>query len=131
MTSTSILTDVKKTLNLADDFTAFDLDVMMHINSVLATLNQLGVGPDDGFMIEDADATWEEFLGTDPRYNSAKTVVYLQVRLYFDPPQTSHHVASAQKQIDELLTRLNLLREDLTWVAPPAPTPPDWWCTTF
>lgn len=117
----SILTGIKKTLNLQADYEAFDQDVLMHINTVFSTLNQLGVGPALGFMIEDESKTWDEFFGTDPRLNHIKTYVYLRVRLLFDPPTTGYHVKAMQDQITELEWRLNAQREDTQWTDP---TPP-------
>lgn len=119
--SESILKSVKKTLNLQPDYEAFDPDVVMHVNSVFSTLNQLGVGPASGFMIEDGGPTWSEFLGNDPRLNHIKTYVYLRVRLLFDPPATGFHTKAMQEQIQELEWRINAQREDTQWVDP---TPP-------
>ena len=53
----SILTSVKKLLGLTEEYTAFDADLIMHINSVLMILRQMGVGPQEGFGISDATAT--------------------------------------------------------------------------
>lgn len=120
----SILKSIKKTLNLAPDYTAFDEDVLIHINTVFGTLNQLGVGPALGFMIDDEGPTWYEFLGNDPRLNPVKTYVYLRVRLLFDPPATGHHVTAMQEQIKELEWRLNAQREDTQWTDPNPPVVP-------
>ena len=128
MTTTSILTDVKKVLNVPDEYTAFDLDILMHINTAFATLNQLGIGPVDGFEIEDKTTTWDAFT-TNPKYNSVKTYICLQVRTWFDPAQTAHHVTAMQHQIDELVSRLSILRESDSWTPPPAPVATTW-CTT-
>jgi hypothetical protein len=117
----SILDDTKKNLGIAPDYTAFDLDVKMHINSALATLNQLGVGPAAGFEVVDSTAQWVDFLGTDVRYNAAKTYVFLKTRLVFDPPATSYLIAAVEKQIDELEWRLNVLREETAWIDPLPP----------
>lgn len=117
----SILKSVKITLNLQPEYEVFDDVVLMHINTVFSTLNQLGVGPTQGFMIQDAGQMWSEFLGNDPGLNHVKTYVYLRVRLLFDPPSTGYHVAAMQKQIEELEWRLNAQREDTKWVEP---TPP-------
>ena len=117
----SILQSVKKTLNLAADYQAFDEDVLMHINSVFVTLNQLGVGPTEGFAIEDGNATWSQFLGNDKRLNNIKTYIYLRVRLLFDPPATGFHVTAMKEQITELEWRINAQREDTQWTEP---TPP-------
>lgn len=117
----SILTSTKKALNLAADYTAFDPDVIMHINSAFSTLHQLGVGPDAGFMIEDASPTWVAFLGVDQRLNHVKTYVFLRVRMLFDPPTTGYHVEAMKEQIKELEWRLNAQREDTQWVDPLPP----------
>lgn len=118
----SILNDTKKNLGISADYTAFDLDVKMHINSALSTLGQLGIGPAQGFEVTDDTAQWADFLGTDLRLNSAKTYVYLKTRLVFDPPATSYLIAAVQKQIEELEFRLNVVREETGWTNPlPAP----------
>lgn len=129
--STSILNSIKKVLNLPIDDTDFDQDVLMHVNSVFATLAQLGVGPPTGFMIEDATTTWDAFLGTDLLLNSVKSYMYLKVRLMFDPPQNPHIFTALEKNAQEFEWRLNVTREGETWVPPtPPPTPPVpmcWW----
>jgi hypothetical protein len=114
----SILSNVKKMCNLVDEDTSFDLDIITHINSVFSTLNQLGIGPVNGFMIEDKIPTWDAFFGDDPRLNNIKTYVYLRVRMLFDPPQTGFHTEAMKEQIKELEWRLNVQREDEAWVDP-------------
>lgn len=116
--SDSILTSTKKILGIAGDYDAFDLDIITHINSVFATLTQLGVGPVEGFMIEDSVAVWGDLLGADPRLNSVKTYVYLRVRMLFDPPATSHLVDAFKQQVQEFEWRLNVQREGESWVDP-------------
>lgn len=105
----SILNSVKKTLGLDPSYTAFDMDVIMHINSTLSTLETMGVGKEGGFFIEDDTATWEQFIGTDPRLNSVKTYIQLRVRLVFDPPATSFALAAFEKQIEEIGWRLTMV----------------------
>lgn len=118
----SILTSIKKNLGLLEDYTAFDEDILLHINSVFSTLNQLGIGPVEGYMIEDKSATWDAFLGSDPRLNSVKTYVYLRVRLLFDnASMTSYLMGSMKEQIQELEWRLNVQREGESWTDPNAP----------
>lgn len=121
----SILTDTKKVLGIAEDYTAFDADVIMHINTVFATLNQLGLGPEEGFMIEDETAEWSDFIGEDIRENSVKTYVYLRVRMLFDPPTTSYLLAAMEKQYQELEWRLSTHREATQWVSPFPPAAAD------
>src|SRR3954453_6607329 len=111
----SILNSTKKILGIASDYTAFDLDVITHINSAFSTLTQLGVGPAEGFMIEDDTAVWTDFILGDPEYNQVKSYVFLRVRLLFDPPATSYLITAYQDQIRELEWRLNTHREETQW----------------
>ena len=106
-----ILESVKKVLGVAPDYLAFDPDIVMHINSAFSVLHQLGVGPDEPFMIEDETATWTEFLGTERGVNSVKSYVYLRVRLLFDPPATSFALGAMEKQIEELGWRISTYME--------------------
>lgn len=119
--ATSMLTNVKKIVGLAEADTSFDPDIIMHTNAVLSVLTQLGIGPEDGFMIEDATPTWEDFLVGDKRLNMVKTYVYLRVRLLFDPPSTSFVIESLNKQIEELEVRMSIVREGDSWVDPNPP----------
>ena len=112
-TTTSILRSTKKALGLSDDYTVFDVDVIMHINTVFAFLNQLGVGPEEGFSIEDDTAVWEDFT-TDVRLNAVKSYVYLRVKLLFDPPATSFAISAFEKQVSEMEWRLNMSYETYT-----------------
>ena len=122
---TSILTSTKKILGLAADYAAFDLDIITHINSAFSTLAQLGIGPNTGYMIEDAEDEWSDFLEDDnPQYNAVKSYLYLKVRQLFDPPTTSYLITATEKQIQELEWRLTALREETKWVAP-TPRPVD------
>jgi hypothetical protein len=124
--SESILTSTKKILGLEADYTAYDLDIMIHINSALSTLTQLGVGPTEGFMIEDASTLWSDFLGSDLRLNAVKQYVYLKVRSVFDPPQSSYAVTAMNEQIKEHEWRLNTVMEASIWTDPdPDPLPED------
>ncbi|HET9787099.1 MAG TPA: hypothetical protein VFP47_08200 [Pyrinomonadaceae bacterium] len=116
--SDSILTSTKKILGITEEYEQFDLDIITHINSVFSTLTQLGVGPAEGFMIEDKTATWAAFLGTDPRINSVKSYMYLRVRLLFDPPQSSYAITALQKQAEEMEWRLNVHMEHTIWTDP-------------
>lgn len=117
----SILKSTKKILGLETEYTVFDLDIITHINTAFSTLNQLGVGPVDGFMIEDDTAEWADFLEDETKINSVKTYVYLKVRLLFDPPTTSFAITAYEKQLSELEWRLNVHREDTQWVDPNPP----------
>jgi hypothetical protein len=111
----SILDTMKKTLNIDPSDDAFDTDIMIHINSVFLSLNQLGVGPIDGFAITGSEETWEQYLGTtDKNLSAVKSYMYLRVRLLFDPPATSFAITSYEKQIDMFEFRLNVQAERTT-----------------
>lgn len=104
----SILDTTKKALGISPDDPTFDVDIIMHINSVFGTLAQLGVGTEDGFEIEDKSSLWAEYLGGNKLINSVKSLMYLQVRLWFDPPTTSFDLTAKQDQLKELQWRLTV-----------------------
>lgn len=118
MAASSILTSIKKSLGIEEGYTAFDPDIVMYINTALSTLNQLGIGPVDGFQITDKTATWESLIGTDPRLNFVQTYVLLKVRLLFDPPATSFAIDAIKTQITEYEWRINVFREVSIWPFP-------------
>lgn len=107
----SILTSVKKLLGIDDEYTHFDVDIIMHINSVFAVLTQLGVGPSEGFSITDSFATWEDFFQETPHMEMVKSYMYMKVRLMFDPPTSSSVLSAMERQIAELEWRLNFTAE--------------------
>ena len=102
----SILTSIKKLLGITESCTDFDTDIIMHINTVLMTLNQLGVGT-EGFQIEDKNAVWSDFIKSD-KLAATKSYVYLRVKLLFDPPLNSAIVEAIKESIRELEWRLNV-----------------------
>lgn len=106
----SILTSIKKMLGIDEEYTHFDADIIMHINSVLMILTQLGVGPAEGFVIEDDTSTWVDFI---PESNAAqlhavKSYIFMKVKLIFDPPLSSAVIDSMNRQIAEFEWRLNV-----------------------
>lgn len=109
----SILTSIKKLLGIEKDYTHFDADIIIHINSVFMILTQLGVGPSEGFTIMDDSSTWDEFLPDSDlvKLSSVKSYVYLKVRLLFDPPSSSAVIESTNRLISELEWRLNVAAE--------------------
>lgn len=107
----SILTSIKKMLGIEQEYTQFDLDIILNINSVLMTLSQLGVGPETGFAIIGAEETWDDFLGDRTDLESVKSYIYLKVRLLFDPPTSSFVLEAMERQINEFEWRLNVQAE--------------------
>lgn len=107
----SILLSIKKLLGPTSECEVFDLDIIMHINSALSTLTQLGVGPSEGFFIRDAHSLWSDFI-QGPKFEMVKTYVYLKVKLIFDPPSSSAVIESINRQISEFEWRLNVAAEE-------------------
>lgn len=105
----SILLSIKKLLGIMPEYEVFDTDLIMHINSVLMILTQLGVGPSEGYTISDANDSWTDFLGDDlKKLQSVKSYVALKVRLMFDPPTSSSVMEAISNQIREFEWRLNV-----------------------
>lgn len=97
----SILTNIKKLLGVEENDESFDPELVTHINSVLSRLTQLGVGPKDGFSINDKSAVWSDFIGARNDLNDIRSYTYLKVRLIFDPPQNSFLVSNIKEQCAE------------------------------
>nr|DAQ20081.1 MAG TPA: hypothetical protein [Caudoviricetes sp.] len=104
----SILTSIKKLLGIAEEYTHFDSDIIMHINSVFMILSQLGVGPDGGFHIEDDTTEWTEYLQDTSLLNTVKSYMYLKVKLLFDPPISSAAIDSMNRIISEFEWRISV-----------------------
>jgi len=115
MTTGSILDDIKHVLNIPSEYAVFDQDIMLHINTVFSTLKQLGVGPDDGFRIEDNTTTWDSYILGKNGLNMVKSYIYLRVRLLFDPPATGFATTSFSEQIKEMEWRLEVEADTFTY----------------
>lgn len=107
----SILTSIKKLLGITEDCTDFDSDIILHINTVFTILTQMGVGPEEGFSIEDKSKKWDEFISNKLYFESVKTYVFLKVKLLFDPPLSTAVMESINRMISELEWRLNSAAE--------------------
>lgn len=107
----SILNDVKQQLGLATDYTPFDVTLILHINSVLSNLHQLGIGPPEGLEIVDDSEEWVLLIGNNKRLNMVKTYVYLKVRLVWDPPTTAHAIRAVEEEIEQLAWRIKVAKE--------------------
>lgn len=117
----SILQSTKKLLQIDRSYDAFDLDIITGINTAFSDLFQAGVGPVEGYQIEDETSLWSEFIGNNMSINQVKTYVQLRVRLLFDAPTSSFGLDAIEKQIEELIWRLNVA-DDFSFRVPD-PTP--------
>ena len=102
----SILTSIKKLLGITEEDDSFDMDIIMLINSSFVTLQQLGVGPSEGFSIEDDIAVWTDFMPDDKAVNTARQYVWLKVKMVFDPPTSSFVMDAIKHEIAENEWRL-------------------------
>lgn len=107
----SILTSIKQLLGIMPECEDFDPQVVMHINTALSDLRQLGVGPSEGFFIEDESAIWKDFVPDLKKFHAVKTLVYKKVKLAFDPPLSAAAIESLKAQIAEDEWRLNVQAE--------------------
>lgn len=92
----------------------FDTDLLVHINACFSILNQLGVGPENGFIVTDQTQSWSSYIADNYILNMVKTYITLKVRLIFDPPLTSSVLEAMNKEISQLEWRLNVAVDPAT-----------------
>lgn len=107
-----ILLTVKRMLGISDEDKAFDMELVVFINTALMVIHEVGVGADDFRITPEGEETWHDFIEDNVDLIGVQTFVYLKVRIAFDPPQSSYVLDSMQKQADELLWRLNVTSEN-------------------
>lgn len=109
--SDSILESVKKLINAEGD-EYFDTDIIIHINTIFSVLQQMGVGPEEGFSIDDKTSTWDEFTEDEPLFNMVKSYMAIRVKLLFDiASANSYYINQLQAQADELEWRIKTAAE--------------------
>ena len=104
--SSSILVTIKQMLGISYDYDAFDTDITVFINSAFMSLQQLGVGPNEGFSITGAVDTWDDFNIYGQMLEGIKTYIYLSVKMLFDPPANSFVMEAMKNTKEELEWRL-------------------------
>lgn len=102
----SILESVKRHMPVTAGNPDFDAELIDHINAVFDDLLQLGVGPAEGYSIDGASQTWSDYFQSSRRYASAQEVVWMRVKLVFDPPASSTALQALQSMCTERMTRL-------------------------
>ena len=107
----SLLNDIKLFCGLTEEQTVFDVQFLMIINSLLAILCQIGIGPEEGFSINDSLTTWDDFIGDDPRFNTVKTYLCVKTKLIFDPPSNSTICKLYEDVVKEFEWRSNISAE--------------------
>lgn len=106
--SNSILTTVKKLSGIEAEYDHFDTDLVIFINTTFMTLNQLGVGPEEGYSISGVEETWEDYLKEQKNLEAVKAYVSLQAKLFFDPPSSSALIEAMERQISKIEWRLSV-----------------------
>ena len=102
----SILTSIKKLLGITEEYEHFDPDIIMCINSAFMILTQIGVGPSEGFTIEDATSVWTDFVSDTNKLEGVKSYVHLKTKLLFDQTLSPSAVESTNRLLSELEWRL-------------------------
>ena len=98
----SILKSIRKLIGPEDDYTHFDPDIVIHINSAINRLFQLGVTSAKGFRVTSEDETWGDLFGGDEEViDMCKTFIYYKVKMGFDPPTSSIAAEAINSEIDK------------------------------
>lgn len=105
---TSILKTIRSMLDMDPDETAYNNDILVHINSAIMTLTQLGVGPKDGFSVTDENATWNDFIGDSKLFEGVKQYIYIKTKIAFDSPTSSFVTEALRTMATEIEFRLNV-----------------------
>lgn len=104
----SILETVLDALGVSEEDEIFHHEIILAINTAIGTLTQIGLGRSEGFSIRNHRESWEDFFHDARNVEMAKTYVCLKARQLFDPPTTSFLIDAVQKNLDEILWRLEL-----------------------
>ena len=118
----SIFESVKKVVGLLGDDNSFDEDLLLHINSVVSTLRQLGLSIPADFYVRDDVQTWSDLLGEFRDLDLVKSYMTMKVRLMFDPPSSSFGLKSMEEMVKEYEWRINVLT-DQPYSVPVLPSP--------
>lgn len=105
----SILLSVKKHLGIADDDIGFDEDILQDINTTFGVLTQLGVGPKEGYAIEDATATWSDYFAGNGLLHMVKSYMNIKVKILFDTNCSSSVISALKEEAAMLEWRINVM----------------------
>ena len=104
----SILQSVKEMIGVPGSVDSFDTELIIIINSIFSALEQIGVGPDNGFSIEDDTTLWNEYLDDSALLGFVKPYISLKTKLMFDPPTSTAIADAMNRQISEFEWRINV-----------------------
>lgn len=102
--SDSILDTIKDTL-AANTGDAYEAELLLHINSAIATLNQNGVGAE--IVVKDKTSKWTDLRTpmTNYMFEQIKLYIHVKTKILFDPPPPSS-IKYMNDAADEILWRL-------------------------
>lgn len=125
----SIIDDTKLALGVPVENTEFDPEIIMHINAVIAEIIQLGVGNQElGYAVVNSSDTWDELIADEKRLNHVKSLMYLKVKMLFDPPTIGYVLTSMEKMIEQAQWRVMVAQDDIiNPYDPPVLVPPVRW----
>ena len=109
----NVLEDIKKLLGIDYTYTHFDTDILIHLNSSMFTLHQLGYNYNPAANTTTKvsitkDTTWTELFNEQMGLDFIKTLLYLKVKLVFDPPANSFTIDAIKNIINEYEWRLHV-----------------------
>ena len=107
----SILSSIKKHIGFTEDYEHFNDVLIDHINTEFMVLNQLGVGPKEGFKINRDLAVWSDFISDSKELEGVKQYIYMRVKAIFDPYTSSVASDAHKRKSEELEWRLNVAAE--------------------
>lgn len=108
----SILLTIKQMLGIPSEYSVFDEELVVYINTVIAALRQLGVGPENGFAITGENDSWGDYIGDTLMYENVKSYIYLKVRMMFDPPSSSFVLEAFKNQAAEIEWRIYIQADE-------------------
>lgn len=123
----SILLSIKKAIGASPDYTPFDVDIIMHINSQLANLYQIGLNAAKSVIVDGPDQLWTDLIPAgDSRLQFVKTYVYAKVKMIFDPPTSTAQMQALKDAASESEFRIGVAvdkpYDDLDPIKPDTPS---------
>lgn len=105
----SILLSIKKSIVGPPEYTPFDADLIMHINSQIANLYQLGLDSAKSVVVDGADQLWTDLIPAgDSRLQFVKTYIYARVKMIFDPPTSTAQMQALKDAAAEAEFRISM-----------------------
>lgn len=101
----SILMSIKKSLGLDPEFSDFDVDITIAVNTSLSSLQQFGIFGDKPFTITGEEQLWSQFV-PEGNLDMVKSYIIAKTKLLFDPPQSSFVLSSYKELLKELEWRI-------------------------